>query len=66
VAKGIGNGLTEFSGFGIQTSARASAGALGTERKESYKWKLLHREERPALERNIIDTSEWALRAIDM
>ena len=60
VAKSIGNGLTEFSGYGIQTSARASARALGTEWRESYRWKLFHREERPALKRNIIDTSELA------
>jgi hypothetical protein len=30
VAKGIGNGLTEFSGYGIQASARA----LGTKKEE--------------------------------
>jgi hypothetical protein len=29
-------------------------------RRESYGWKLFHRKERPALERSIIDTSEWA------
>jgi hypothetical protein len=34
---------------------------LGPKRTESYRWKLLHREERPTLERNIIDTSERAL-----
>ena len=29
-------------------------------RKEGKRrWKLFHREERPALERHIIDTSEW-------
>ena len=26
---------------------------------KATEWKLFHREERPALERNIIDTSEW-------
>jgi hypothetical protein len=41
-------------------SARTSAGALGTERKETYRWKLFHREQRPTPERNIIDTSERA------
>jgi hypothetical protein len=41
------------------TGAKTSARALGTERRESYGWKLFHREERPALERDIIDTSEW-------
>jgi hypothetical protein len=40
---------------GARTSARAS----GAERSEIYGWKLFHREERPALERNTIDTSEW-------
>ena len=40
--------------------ARTSARALGAKRREIYRWKLFHREERPALERNIIDTSEWA------
>jgi hypothetical protein len=49
-----------FSEYGIQTSARTSARVLGTERKESCRWKLFHREERPTLERNIIDTSERA------
>jgi hypothetical protein len=34
VANGIGNGLTEFSGYGIKTSARASARALGTKKEE--------------------------------
>ena len=28
-----------------------------TERGEGYGWKLFHREKRPALERNVIDTS---------
>jgi hypothetical protein len=43
----------------VPTSAKTSARALRTERKESYRWKLFHREERPALERDIIDASEW-------
>jgi hypothetical protein len=45
--------------IGGPTGAKTSARALGTERRESYGWKLFHREERPALERDIIDTSEW-------
>ena len=34
-----------------------SARALGLKKEGKLRWKLFHREERPALERNIIDTS---------
>ena len=40
--------------------AREVAPELEDQREESYRWKLFHREERPALERYIIDTSERA------
>ena len=34
--------------------------SCGVERRESYGWKLLHREEGPTLERDTIDTPERA------
>jgi hypothetical protein len=42
------------------TLHKAGAGLSGDLNGESYGWKLFHREECPALERNIIDTSERA------
>jgi len=33
---------------------------FGDRKEGKLRWKLFHREERPALERNIIDTSERA------
>jgi hypothetical protein len=57
VANGIGNGLKDSSEYGIQTSARTSARAFGTGKEGKLRGDLLHREQRPALERNIIDTS---------
>ena len=41
------------------TLHKAEAGLSRDLNGESYGWKLFHREECPALERNIIDTSEW-------
>ena len=57
VAKSIGNGLKEFSGYLPQQALEL---ALRTERRESDGEKLFHPEDRPALERHIIDTSERA------
>ena len=37
----------------------ASARSLRDRKQVKLRWKLFHREERPALERHIIDTSEW-------
>jgi hypothetical protein len=39
--------------------APVRAGTLGPKGGEATEWKLFHQEKRPALERNIIDTSEW-------
>jgi hypothetical protein len=44
----------------IPTSAKTSARAFG-DRKEGLRWELFHREEHPALERDIIDASERSL-----
>ena len=53
-------GRRGFLDTGSQQAQELAPELWGTERRESYGWKLFHREERPALERNIIDTSEWA------
>jgi hypothetical protein len=56
VGKGVRN-WKEFSGYAV--AASASSRRERWKRKEgSYGLELFHREERPALKRNIIDTSE--------
>ena len=47
--------------FGIRTPRRENRAPelWGREERKATEWKLFHREERPAFERNTIDTSEW-------
>ena len=45
-----------FSGRRESAACEVAAGTFGL-KEGGYWWKLFHREERPALERNIIDTS---------
>ena len=49
-----------------ESSEREFAPEPWDQKEGSYRWKLLHREARPALERDIIDTSERARANIDM
>jgi hypothetical protein len=58
VAKSIGNGSKEFSGCGSQ-QARKPAPELWGPKGGELRWELFHREEHPALERDIIDMPEW-------
>ena len=52
-------GHEQGSGEARPTSAELARELLGP-KGEKLRWKLFHREERPTLERNIIDTSERA------
>jgi hypothetical protein len=55
------------SSLDTRVAASASSRRERWKRKEgSYGLELFHREERPALKRNIIDTSERDVRIIDM
>ena len=48
-----------FPGKLVSTSARRNATAKGDGKQVKLRWKLFHREKRPAPERNTIDASEW-------
>ena len=55
---GITHGLIRVSSLDAgPQSARVRAEEVRTGKEGTYRWKLLHREERPTLERNIIYTS---------
>ena len=54
----VGIDPNRFSGW--RNPASSEFAPEPWDRKEgSCRWKLLHREQRPALERDIIDASEW-------
>ena len=58
MARVFGYGSNEFVDW-VQ-KAREVRQSFGDEKEGKRRWKLFHREERPTLERNIIDTSERA------
>ena len=55
----IGNGSRVFSGQVGLNKRETERHSLGDGKQVKLRWKLFHREKRPALERNTIDTSEW-------
>ena len=60
MARRIGNGSKEFFGYqGLNKRENYKRRSLGDPKEGNLRWKLFHREERPAVERHIIDTSEW-------
>ena len=58
--RGIGYCSKDSSGYGSQQARELAPELWGREGGKATGGKLFHREERPALERNIIDTSERA------
>ena len=59
MANGIGKVSKEFSGCEGPNEREEKAPELLGRQEGKLRRKLFHREERPALERDIIDTSEW-------
>jgi hypothetical protein len=62
----FGNRLTEFSGYGIQTSARLRASGFGTERRESYGGNYSTVKSAQRLSATLSTRPRGRMRAIDM